>query len=959
MVRDSLKFRSRKLDGKRVLPIYRASQLPDLDDTLSLSRTLPQVSTGVEKEEEEEHHLQAAISSYQAANTNGEAKYVYIPTPDASLTVPDDEYNRFYPKQFNPPTTLIRFSIPIEECVSCPYNMDENDDQWLKSFNEGKIGLNVLSEDDFEFIMNAAESLMELKYDKTQLITLEDLNTELEARSLSHLKGFAVSVYSHWESRRRQRMPHPVHYALNLEEASAKNENDPYVCFRRREVRQLRKTRRTDAQALQQMKKLRTEMETAKNLLQMVSRREKLRKESLMLDTLAFERRLVIKQWKRQLNIDDAEIIQEVKPIKKVKRRAEARATVALPFKKSRDEPKRPEDMTALEIISSKCEEEVKRRVEADEGWEDLTMAPYQGFLRHPYYSHIVTKLKLIKHEKESPKLLRCRRRIGRGGRLIYDRSVSRWLKNHVPSLDSTEQEQWRTVMNKYKFEDGSDEEDLDAFFDETQPSTFGFRSRLLSESDQKLLSTYPTRIPPPPPPPSAPSIPKSRPWIKPFPFNMSNQGQMSASVLPTQMSGMIPSSMPPNMANVRQVPHQQQMQVTQSMNGTQSLQFQSQANVQNSTNSLEPPSKRARLDNMSSQQTQQAQQPQQSQSQLSTSSSSSSLPNLARSQSSEQIQATPSQTSLPEHSSPSADNKSLNERSRASASPSVSNRMLQQTQQQPPAQNMDQTSLSNENATPSPSMQNITISAAPAPAPAALNSFQPLNLNSAQLQALLQQRQLLAQQQQQQQLAGQQLQNRMAGQVMIKRPDGTNAPANSFYLPHSFARTADGKTVITPMFRAPHPQSQQQGNPMGNVMLSSNGLLVVVPNNQNQADLQSHMANNHNPNQVNFMMPNLNMNGVNVAAGASGAHPMQHPQQAQAIMAAAAAAQAQAAQNQLNTRSPRAQQLTINQLPSSLQGIQQIQALQNKSDNSLSSSAATGSPSSAPQLQTATASSS
>jgi hypothetical protein len=45
------KFRSRKLDFKKALPIRHAEDLPDLDD--EGSRAVPIVATGVEKEEEE------------------------------------------------------------------------------------------------------------------------------------------------------------------------------------------------------------------------------------------------------------------------------------------------------------------------------------------------------------------------------------------------------------------------------------------------------------------------------------------------------------------------------------------------------------------------------------------------------------------------------------------------------------------------------------------------------------------------------------------------------------------------------------------------------------------------------------------------------------------------------------------------------------------------------------------
>lgn len=49
------RFRVKKLSPKQRLPVYKASQLPDLlDDAIKLNRSVPIIETGVEKEEEEE-----------------------------------------------------------------------------------------------------------------------------------------------------------------------------------------------------------------------------------------------------------------------------------------------------------------------------------------------------------------------------------------------------------------------------------------------------------------------------------------------------------------------------------------------------------------------------------------------------------------------------------------------------------------------------------------------------------------------------------------------------------------------------------------------------------------------------------------------------------------------------------------------------------------------------------------
>lgn len=48
------RFRVKKLSPKHPLPIYKEHELPDLADATNIQRAVPQIETGVEKEEEEE-----------------------------------------------------------------------------------------------------------------------------------------------------------------------------------------------------------------------------------------------------------------------------------------------------------------------------------------------------------------------------------------------------------------------------------------------------------------------------------------------------------------------------------------------------------------------------------------------------------------------------------------------------------------------------------------------------------------------------------------------------------------------------------------------------------------------------------------------------------------------------------------------------------------------------------------
>ena len=46
------KFRARALDACKPMPIFRADELPDLPDFAAINRAVPQMPSGMEKEEE-------------------------------------------------------------------------------------------------------------------------------------------------------------------------------------------------------------------------------------------------------------------------------------------------------------------------------------------------------------------------------------------------------------------------------------------------------------------------------------------------------------------------------------------------------------------------------------------------------------------------------------------------------------------------------------------------------------------------------------------------------------------------------------------------------------------------------------------------------------------------------------------------------------------------------------------
>lgn len=114
--------------------------------------------------------MQAAISASNLSTTTGEATALYIPTPDASRKI--ENYRQFYSRPFTEPSTLIRFSSTVEDCMGCPYNMDDDDEKWLKEFNTKQSSADEkLDEDHFEMIMWQFEKITNERVPYLQLVS--------------------------------------------------------------------------------------------------------------------------------------------------------------------------------------------------------------------------------------------------------------------------------------------------------------------------------------------------------------------------------------------------------------------------------------------------------------------------------------------------------------------------------------------------------------------------------------------------------------------------------------------------------------------------------------------------------------------------------------------------------------------------------------------------------------------
>ncbi|KAK4250749.1 EPL1-like protein [Corynascus novoguineensis] len=306
------KVRYKKLNVKTLLGVLREDQI-DPAEYESLTNEA-QIATGVEQAEENEYHLQAVLKGAGVAAD----KEIPVPPPQESTL----NYEELYTRSFSKTSSYIRFSQTVEESIGCMYDMTEEDDAFLKSYNQKRAPSAQLSEDDFERIMEVFEETSHINapyasIDQT-IIPYDEMLQGLQDLDRAKIMPHAKEIYEYWKSRRQELNNQPLHPTLKFERHQESDDADPYVCFRRREVRQTRKTRARDVQSADKLKRLRKELEEGRQLVLAAHNRELLKAEMLKTDRAVFEVRSRLKELKVRLGIktDDEDLINQ-KPQKR------------------------------------------------------------------------------------------------------------------------------------------------------------------------------------------------------------------------------------------------------------------------------------------------------------------------------------------------------------------------------------------------------------------------------------------------------------------------------------------------------------------------------------------------------------------------------------------------------------------------------------------------------------------
>ncbi|XP_029327628.1 enhancer of polycomb homolog 2 isoform X3 [Mus caroli] len=479
-----LSFRARALDAAKPLPIYRGKDMPDLNDCVSINRAVPQMPTGMEKEEESEHHLQRAISAQQVFREKKES--MVIPVPEAESNV--NYYNRLYKGEFKQPKQFIHIQPFNLDNEQPDYDMDSEDETLLNRLNR-KMEIKPLQ---FEIMIDRLEKASSNQItsepravsEVTNLLqTFSDqfttgfhcfsLVTLQEAKLLLNEDDYLIkAVYDYWVRKRKNCRGPSLIPQIKQEKRDGSTNNDPYVAFRRRtEKMQTRKNRKNDEASYEKMLKLRREFSRAITILEMIKRREKTKRELLHLTLEVVEKRYHLGDY-------GGEILNEVKVNRSEKELYASPATLhngnhhkvqeckpKVPSPASEPEEENDPDGSCAFRRRAGCQYYAPRLDQANNHMCENSELADLDKLR---YKHCLTTLTVPR---------RCigfaRRRIGRGGRVIMDRIST----EHDPVLKQIDPE----MLNG--FSSSSQTIDFSSNFSRTNASSKPCENRLsLSE---------------------------------------------------------------------------------------------------------------------------------------------------------------------------------------------------------------------------------------------------------------------------------------------------------------------------------------------------------------------------------------------------------------------------------------------------------------------------------------------
>ncbi|THU47815.1 hypothetical protein C4D60_Mb09t19620 [Musa balbisiana] len=271
-----LSFRPRPLDIHKKLPIVKSIKEFEEDETLvtAASTRNSQLLWIAAENENEVHQTRSKASSQE------------IPTPQFIVV---DTYERDYACTFTQTTSYIRgrgARAEIGEFVE--YDLDNEDDEWLEEFNHDKM---TLTPEKCETILFKLEVLDYKARERAGVITptfgspipvLLQLDAAAEALQFLAVRyPVFQSVYSYWKAK-REWWQKPI--LRRLQPPPPVNDTNPYNVFRPREkahrlhLRRMQR-RENNVQSFEKLRRVRHNLDQAKKMLRSLIKREEKKRE--------------------------------------------------------------------------------------------------------------------------------------------------------------------------------------------------------------------------------------------------------------------------------------------------------------------------------------------------------------------------------------------------------------------------------------------------------------------------------------------------------------------------------------------------------------------------------------------------------------------------------------------------------------------------------------------------------
>uniref|UniRef100_A0A3B5MH12 Enhancer of polycomb homolog n=1 Tax=Xiphophorus couchianus TaxID=32473 RepID=A0A3B5MH12_9TELE len=199
-----------------------------------------------------------------------------IPVPEAERNIP--HYELLYPGDFKMPKQLIHIQ-PFSLDTELPdYDLDTEDETFVNKLKK-KMEITPLQ---FEEMIDRLE-----KGSGQQLVSLQEAKLLLKEDD-----DLIKEVFDYWSRKRKTCKSGSLIPTVKQEKRDGSSTSDPYVAFRRRtEKMQTRKNRKNDEASYEKMLKLRRDLSRAVTILEMIKKREKVKRELLHLTLEVVEKR--------------------------------------------------------------------------------------------------------------------------------------------------------------------------------------------------------------------------------------------------------------------------------------------------------------------------------------------------------------------------------------------------------------------------------------------------------------------------------------------------------------------------------------------------------------------------------------------------------------------------------------------------------------------------------------------